>query len=1040
VAKIKFALGLLLLLSLLGSILPASPAVGSPDVVKWSAVNIPTEGKPGNWVLADGSDVQHLTMAIDGTLYGYATPSGTSYTLFKSTDGGYNWSYIGEVNDNIVGIATAPDDANIIGYATSSRVYKSTDAGNRFMLLPPNPGGAGSNNVEITSIAIARRSGNSVIAIGTRDTDNGQYGGIYIIDENLSPNWSDSNLGNYDVYAVAFSPDYAVDGQLVAVVTDETDTIVTARIGNSGWGESINDARLDKDNSGTPTPVSVDTSATIAFPDGYGATSEDQILFVAIDAGTENGDVYKINSVMAPGNSIATDLNIGAAYGVSNVDVTTLAVTGNATTANLMAGAAGSTQVYFSFDGGTNWAMSTKPPTGQSKTYVLMAPDFISSGRAYAATSGTESAVSYTNDGGVTWNQIGLIDTSIQTAGGILDLAPSPNYSQNSTLFMLTYGGEHSLWRSLDDGTIWERVFTSALANADSITKVKLCPNSNSSQVVFITGSSNGNPALWKSTDNGQRFIRRTTRDPISGALFAIDTWAVVNENTLFLGSYDGSNGLVYGTTNSGLFYTTKAVAGTKALYSIALSPNYDQDGTILVGNIDGEVYWSNDNGTSFELLGQQLPDLITGGSDSSNITAAFDPGYSHHSTVYAASHCRKGTNNSSAIYRFVIGTSTSWESIDSTLPSGAIINQLIVSAEGTLYAANSKANGGMERSLNPSYPLGPAFETVTRGLDDAATLTGLRLYDNQLWSIDTTNNRVITYIDSLTQPVTLTSPPNKASGMDTTNVSLDWETLSGATDYKWQLDYDTDFSTVPTGFEGEPKASSARLPALELATTYYWRVRGTEPVLSPWSAKWSFTTSLGTTVTAPELYSPKAGASTVPLKPVFQWSAIAGAHSYELLVSTDASFTSPTIVKIDDYALPATAWQCDVNLNCDTTYYWKVRACSSDTHSAWSAVGAFTSESAPEPAPTESASPSDSASPPQTAPPSVSAPPLHSASLSDSAPPPQQQPPPSPQSVPQPATPDWVNWLMYLGAALLLIMLAMLITLIVLTARIWRL
>ena len=401
-------------------------------------------------MLADGSDVQHLTMAIDGTLYGYATPSGTSYTLFKSTDGGYNWSYIGEVNDNIIGIATAPDDANIIGYATSSRVYKSIDAGNSFILLTPNPGGAGSNNVEITSIAIARRDSNSVIAIGTRDTDNGQYGGIYIIDENLSPNWSDSDLGNYDVYAVAFSPDYAVDGQLVAVVTDETDTIVTARIGNSGWGESINDARLDKDNSRTPTSVSVDTSAAIAFPDGYNATSEDQILFVAIDAGAENGDVYKINSVMAPGNSVATDLNIGSAYGVSNIDVTTLAVAGNATTANLMAGAAGSTQVYFSFDSGTNWTMSTKPPTGQSKTYVLMAPDFSGNGRAYAATSGTESAVSYTNDGGVTWNQIGLIDTSIQTAGGILDLSPSPNYSQNSTLFMLTYGGEHSLWRSLN--------------------------------------------------------------------------------------------------------------------------------------------------------------------------------------------------------------------------------------------------------------------------------------------------------------------------------------------------------------------------------------------------------------------------------------------------------------------------------------------------------------------------------------------------------------------------------------------------------------
>jgi len=181
-----------------------------------------------------------------------------------------------------------------------------------------------------------------------------------------------------------------------------------------------------------------------------------------------------------------------------------------------------------------------------------------------------------------------------------------------------------------------------------------------------------------------------------------------------------------------------------------------------------------------------------------------------------------------------------------------------------------------------------------------------------------------MTYIDSLTSPVTLTSPSNKASGIDTTNVSLDWETLSGTTEYRWQLDYDTDFSTVPTGFEGDTRASTARLPTLELATTYYWRVRATEPVLSPWSDKWSFNTSLGGhEATASELYYPKAGASGISTKPVFQWNAVAGADSYELLVSADISFTDPSIVKIGDYALPTTAWQCDVNLNYDTTYYW---------------------------------------------------------------------------------------------------------------------
>lgn len=116
-AKMRLVVGLLLLLSLLA---PTTTATANSDTVKWLEVNIPTEGKSGNWVLAQGSDVQHPTMAIDGTLYCHAHPSGTSYTLFKSTDGGLSWSDTGKVTDNIVDIATAPDDASIIYYATAS--------------------------------------------------------------------------------------------------------------------------------------------------------------------------------------------------------------------------------------------------------------------------------------------------------------------------------------------------------------------------------------------------------------------------------------------------------------------------------------------------------------------------------------------------------------------------------------------------------------------------------------------------------------------------------------------------------------------------------------------------------------------------------------------------------------------------------------------------------------------------------------------------------------------------------------------------------
>ena len=55
------ALTLTLLLNLLGIIATSDPAAATPDEVKWSKVNIPTEGDTGNWVLANG---QWLKRAI----------------------------------------------------------------------------------------------------------------------------------------------------------------------------------------------------------------------------------------------------------------------------------------------------------------------------------------------------------------------------------------------------------------------------------------------------------------------------------------------------------------------------------------------------------------------------------------------------------------------------------------------------------------------------------------------------------------------------------------------------------------------------------------------------------------------------------------------------------------------------------------------------------------------------------------------------------------------------------------------------------------
>jgi hypothetical protein len=982
------AAALVFLLLILSSF--TTPTAASPDLLEWTRVNIPADGEKGDWGLGWGSDIQHLTAAGDGTLYAYAR--GLDYSLYSSDDGGYSWQAMAEVADDIVAIATDPDDASLVYYATASRVYQSDDGAESFLPMPESPGGAGDNDIEITSLDVARdfdEPDSNIIAVGTRGKDPGQSGGVYLLKSDNPLAWSDTGVGNYDVYAIAFSPHHTDDGQLVAVVTNEIDTFVTSKIVDQDWGDTIGDARLNQDNSMTPASVVVDSPAAIAFPGDYNSEvpGSDCVLFIGIDTGSDDGDVYRIEEKAAPGKSLAVDLDIGSADYIDNVDVTGLVVSGQADSAYLIAGGASSTDVYLSSDGGQNWEKSLKPPTGEGQTYPLMAGELI-----YAATSGTESAFSISRDNGLNWNQISFIDSIIED---IVGLAPSPGYSQDNSLFMLTFytAGEHSLWRSLSDGDEWERVYSSALAEVDEIDRVALSPQyGKDSQVVFLTGFSNGKTALWKSADNGQSFKRKTSR-------FPVDCWAVVDDNSLFTGSYDGSDGRVYLTTNSGLSYSDGEVAGSQPLNSIVLSPNYEQDETILTGNKDGWVHWSQDNGASFE----PLPSEAALSPLSGAVTVAFDPGYSHNNTVYAA-----GDTEGESIYRFIIGKSQRWEAIDS--PAEGMIGQIIVSGEGILYASNFKADGGIERCLNPTYSLGPTFETVTKGLDEGAKLFGLRLVEHQLWSVDSAHTRLMTYYDSLTQPVSLSSPGDKAPGVGTLvndtarNISLDWETLEGADEYLWQLDYDTDFTTVPDGFEGETKASTAQMPALDPGTTCYWRVRATEPVLSPWSDKWSFTTSIGSQALAPVLESPEAGASGVAIKPIFQWSAIAGADSYELVVSTRAAFDNPTILKTDSYALTSTAWQCNISLDYSTTYYWKVRAVNGDTHSAWSAVGAFATGPAP---------------------------------LEAEAPP---EPPPEPQS----NSFDWAGWLTPMGGIMFLVftlvMTAMLVTMIILVIKVSKL
>ncbi len=128
----------------------------------------------------------------------------------------------------------------------------------------------------------------------------------------------------------------------------------------------------------------------------------------------------------------------------------------------------------------------------------------------------------------------------------------------------------------------------------------------------------------------------------------------------------------------------------------------------------------------------------------------------------------------------------------------------------------------------------------------------------------------------------------------------------------------------------------------------YGWRVRTTEPVLSPWSEMWRFYPRL----LAVSDLQPDAGATNVDMRPVFTWHGPAMADAYEFTLATDPDFNNVVVSFSGDTALDTTDWVCNRDLSNGTNYFWRVRSVSVPANSPW-ATGAFVT------APAASASPS---------------------------------------------------------------------------------
>jgi hypothetical protein len=187
---------------------------------------------------------------------------------------------------------------------------------------------------------------------------------------------------------------------------------------------------------------------------------------------------------------------------------------------------------------------------------------------------------------------------------------------------------------------------------------------------------------------------------------------------------------------------------------------------------------------------------------------------------------------------------------------------------------------------------------------------------------------------DPLATQVIQVSPADGALLATETIATLEWEALDGATLYEVKVYVECPECLSPN--EMKPfttettTATCITITGLTPGKTYFWKVRVAcnSPQVSKWSDLRSFDTALSATI----FCSPECGAENITLTPNFSWSAVTGATSYEIEVSTTEDFATvlasgtPTI----------NAWDGLPQLDYSTTYYWRVRAVNNGVYSGW--------------------------------------------------------------------------------------------------------
>jgi len=567
--------------------------------------------------------------------------------IFVSNTGGASWraANTGLTYGTVRAIAVSPNyrnDRTVFAGTEEAGLFKTTDGGNTWFAC-----NSGLDGTWVEAIAVSSNyAHDGTVFVGIRH----DHGGVYKSTDR-GQTWVSRNDGlTYrDVRALVVSPSFANDQTLYVALWRPSDEVTGGMFRSTDGADRWYRIRW------TAFEVS-----DLAISPGF---ENDQVVY----AGTEENCIWKSTDRGDTWFRAWQGWCLGELRAVRRITMSPDYAADQTVFIVTEAGVLKSTDVP------EVWRPSGSFSGGVAA--VAMSPDYSADGSAFV---GGSFGVSKTTDEGSSWADAddGLWYPSYTING----VAVSPEYADDGTIVATTWSTAAPL-RTTNGGITWHE--SGAGVEGTSMSSLALSPDFANDQLL-LCGTNTG---VFQSTDAGD------TWQKVSYGLGTLDVQAVAvaASDDLFAAA---ATGYVYRFTNGATSWRGSRVGGAGTFRCLAASPEYVNDGVLLVGTectppsygTSGGIWISLNRGVSWQRLHAGLPTCA-------NVNAlAFSPRFAHDRTVFAGLSERHG--RSGGVYKST-DAGTTWHAVNSGIgfdPNvGPDVRALAVSpdfaADQTLYA-----------------------------------------------------------------------------------------------------------------------------------------------------------------------------------------------------------------------------------------------------------------------------------------------------------------------------------------------------------------